>query len=163
VFPAIYPGTLRFLRLLPDVHGGDALDLCGGTGIGALRLSRTAQVAVTADLTQRSAFFAGFNARLNGARVTSLCGDLYSPVHGRRLAVITAHPPFVPAIGDTMVYRDGGPTGEEVTRRVVEGLPSHLLPGGDCVILCVARDTEDQTFEQRASDWLGDTKDEFEI
>jgi len=164
VFPAIYPGTLRFLRLLPQVRGGgDALDLCGGTGIGALRLSRTAREAVTADLTERSAFFAEFNARLNGARVASLCGDLYSPVQGRQFAVITAHPPFVPATGDTMVYRDGGSTGEEVTRRVIEGVPAHLLPDGACVILCVARDTEDQTFEQRARDWLGDMRDEFEI
>ena len=163
VFPAIYPGTLRFLRLLPEVRGEDALDLCGGTGIGALRLSRTARAAVTADLTERSAFFAEFNARLNGARVTSLCGDLYSPVQGRQFAAITAHPPFVPATGDTMVYRDGGSTGEEVTRRVIEGVPAHLLPGGDCVILCVARDTEDQMFEQRARDWLGNSRDEFEI
>jgi SAM-dependent methyltransferase len=163
VFPAIYPGTLRFLRLLPEVRGGDALDLCGGTGIGALRLSRTARVAVTADLTERSAFFAEFNSRLNGARVTSLRGDLYAPVQGRQFAVITAHPPFVPATGDTMVYRDGGATGEEVTHRVIESVPTHLLPGGNCVILCVARDTEDQTFEERARDWLGDTREEFEI
>src|SRR5207302_492331 len=69
VFPAIYPGTLRFLKLLPEAHGGEALDLCGGSGIGALRFSRTAREAITADLTERSAFFAEFNARLNNASV----------------------------------------------------------------------------------------------
>src|SRR5262249_57650861 len=64
------------------------------------------------------------------------------------------------ATGDTMVYRDGGATGEEVTRRVIEGVPTHLLPGGSCVILCVSRDTEEQTFEQRAGDWLGTARSE---
>ena len=163
VFPAIYGGTLRFLELLPEARGGDALDLCGGSGIGALRLSRTARSAATTDLTQRAAIFAEFNARLNGVRMDSFCGDLYAPVPGRQFDLITAHPPFVPATGENMAYRDGGRTGEEVTRRVIEGLPAHLRPGGACVILCVARDTTEQTFEQRVRDWLGSNKDEFDI
>lgn len=163
VFPAIYAGTLRFLRLLPEAPGGEALDLCGGSGIGALRLSRTARAAVTADVTERAALFAEFNARLNQAPVSSLCGDLYAPVLGRKFDLISAHPPFVPATGESMVYRDGGDTGEEVTRRIVEGLPAHLRSGGTSVILSVARDTSEQTFEQRARDWLGAARDEFDI
>ena len=163
VFPAIYPGTLRFLRLLPEARDGQALDLCGGSGIGALRFSRTAREAVTTDLTERSAFFAEFNARLNDTCVSSLCGDLYAPVLGRQFDIISAHPPFVPATGQTMAYRDGGETGEEVTRRTVEGLPAHLAPGGTCVIVCLARDTQEQTFEQRAREWLGVAGDEFDL
>jgi SAM-dependent methyltransferase len=163
VFPAIYGGTLRFLRLLPEAHGAEALDLCGGTGIGALHLARSARTAVTADLTERSAFFAEFNARLNGVKMQSLCGDLYAPVLGRQFDLITAHPPFVPALGTNMVYRDGGETGEEVTRRTIEELPAHLRPGGTCVILCVARDTKEQALEHRVRDWLGPARDEFDI
>lgn len=162
VFPAIYGGTLRFLQLLPETHGA-ALDLCGGSGIGALQLSRTARISVTADLAERSAVFAEFNARLNSRPVESLSGDLYAPVPGRQFDFISAHPPFVPATGPNMVYRDGGDSGEEVTRGVVAGLPAHLRAGGDCVILCVARDTAKQTFEQRVREWLGDRRDEFEI
>ena len=163
VFPAIYAGTLRFLRLLPEVRDGETLDLCGGSGIGALCFSRTARLAATADVTERSAFFAEFNARLNGAFIRSFCGDLYGPVQGRQFDVICAHPPFVPATGQNMVYRDGGDTGEEVTRRIVEGLPAHLRTGGTCVILCVACDTEVKTFERRARDWLGEVRDDFDI
>lgn len=163
VFPAIYAGTLRFLRLLPESPGGEALDLCGGSGIGALRMARTARVSVTADLTERSAFFAEFNGHLNGVKLESLCGDLYAPVAGRQFDLITAHPPFVPATGPNMVYRDGGETGEEVTRRTIEGLPAHLRIGGTCVILCVARDTKEQTFEQRARDWLGEAREQFDV
>jgi hypothetical protein len=89
VFPAIYAGTLRFLKLLPEARNADALDHCGGSGIGALRLARLARQAVTADLTERSAFFAEFNGRLNGVRIESLCGDLYAPVAGRQFDLIT--------------------------------------------------------------------------
>lgn len=163
VFPGIYGGTLRFLRLLGDARGGAALDLCGGCGIGALRFSRNARTAVSADLAERSALFATFNALLNGVCIESLCGDLYEPVRGRQFDLISAHPPFVPATGQNMVYRDGGDTGEEVTRRIVEGLPAHLNPGGTCVVLCVARDVGDQPFEQRAGDWLGEKKREFDV
>ena len=163
VFPAIYPGTLRFLQLLPEAHGGAALDHCGGSGIGAMLLARTASVSVTADLTERSAFFAEFNRRLNGVAMESLCGDLYAPVAGRAFDLITAHPPFVPSTGETMVYRDGGETGETVTRRIIEGLPAHLRPGGTAMVLCVACDTEQQTFEQRAREWLGETAAECDL
>jgi methylase of polypeptide subunit release factors len=163
VFPAIYPGTVRFLQLLPTARGGEALDLCGGSGIGALQLARAARRADTADLTPRSAFFAEFNARLNGSPVRSLCGDLYAPAGGSRYDLITAHPPFVPATSTNMVYRDGGDTGEEVTRRVIEGLPQYLRPGGTALILCVARDTQEKTFEQRAAEWLGAGAAEFDL
>jgi hypothetical protein len=93
----------------------------------------------------------------------SLCGDLFAPASGRQFDLITAHPPFVPSTGPNMVYRDGGETGEEVTRRTIEALPVHLRPGGTCVILCVARDTQEQPFEDRVRDWLGDARDQFDI
>lgn len=163
VFPAIYGGTLRFLDLLPAPAGGDALDLCGGTGVGALLLAKSATTATTADLTPRATFFAEFNGRLNGIAMESLPGDLYAPVAGRQFDFISAHPPFVPATGPNMVYRDGGETGEEITRRTIEGLPDHLRAGGLCVILCVSRDTDEKPFEWRVRDWLGEQADAFEI
>lgn len=163
VFPAIYAGTLRFLDLLPRGSIQDALDLCGGSGVGALHLSRSAKNPVTADITERSSFFAEFNAKLNDTRVLSLCGDLYAPVTGRTFDLISAHPPFVPAVGKNMVYRDGGETGEEITRRIIEGLPQYLKPHGTCVILCVGRDTTESRFEQRAQGWLGPNAREFDL
>ena len=163
VFPAIHAGALRFLDLLPDAAGGEALDLCGGAGAGAFRLSRTARSTVIADLAPRAARFAEFNARLNGLDVESLTGDLYEPVAGRKFDVIVAHPPYVPAAGPTLTYRDGGGTGEEVTRGIVLGLPAHLKPGGRCAILCMGCDSAEGPFEQRVRGWLGEARDEFDV
>jgi len=162
VFPALHAGTLSFLRLLPATRGGEALDLCGGAGIGALHLARSARLAVTADVTERAAFFAAFNGRLNDMPISSVCGDLYEPVKSQQFDLISAHPPYVPAVGTHMVFRDAGDTGEEITRRVIEGLPAHLHCGGICVIVCTARDTE-KPFEQRARDWLGPVAPEFDV
>jgi methylase of polypeptide subunit release factors len=163
VFPAIDSGTIRFLRLMPDAPGGAALDLCGGCGIGALHQSRTAHIALTSDITPRSAMYAAFNIALNNVSATSLCGDLFEPVRGQQFDVITAHPPFVPSINEHVIYRDGGDRGEDVTRRTIEGLPTYLRPGGTAMVLCAGNDTNTGTFEQRALAWLGAAASEFEI
>ncbi len=163
VFPAIHIGALRLLDVMPDAGGGDALDLCGGAGSGAFRLSRTARSVATSDLTLRAARFAEFNARLNGLDVDCLRGDLYEPAAGRRFDAIVAHPPYVPAAGSALVYRDGGDTGEQVTRRVVEGLPAYLKPGGRCAIICMGRDADEGPFERRVRVWLGEARDEFDV
>jgi hypothetical protein len=107
--------------------------------------------------------FAEFNARLNRCRVLSLAGDLYDPLDGQQFDFISAHPPFVPATGKTMVYRDAGETGEDITRRIIEGLPRYLAPGGVAVVLCVARDTDTQPLERRVQEWLGPAAGEFDV
>jgi methyltransferase family protein len=155
VFPGLDTGTLRLLRLLPEV-GGDALDLCGGCGIGALHLSRTAQRAVSADIAQRSAYFAKFNAQLNGVDIESAQGDLYAPVADRQFDVVAAHPPWVPSTGDAMVFRDGGDGGETIIRRIIEEMPSHLRCGGTGVVVSLGRDTTEAAYERQVRGWLGE-------
>ena len=155
VFPAHDAGTLRLLRLLP-VTGGDSLDLCGGSGIGALQLARNGMRAVTADITARAAHFAAFNAHLNGLEIESLCGDLYAPVADRRFDLICAHPPWLPSTGDAMIFRDGGETGEAILQRIVAGIPEHLSPGGTAILLSLGRDGNDLSFQERVRTWLGE-------
>jgi len=163
VFPGLDLGTIRLLRFMPEGCGGDALDLCGGCGIGALHLSRTARQAVTADVTPRATAFAEFNARLNDRPVACLCGDLYGPVQSRQFDLITAHPPYVPTYGRAYIFRDGGDSGEIIIRRIIAGLPEYLRPGGTALILCAGRDTDAEPFEQRAIGWLGAAARDFDI
>jgi methylase of polypeptide subunit release factors len=155
VFPAHDSGTLRLLRLLPASRG-DSLDLCGGSGIGALQLARDGMHAVTTDITSRAAHFAAFNAQFNGLEIESLCGDLFDPVAGRQFDLITAHPPWLPSTGDGMIFRDGGETGEAILQRTIAGISEHLNPGGTAVLLSLGRDESDASFQQRICTWLGE-------
>lgn len=164
VFPAIFPGTLRFLRLMASSPAGTALDLCSGSGIGALVLSRSAQRAVAADITARAAHFAEFNRLLNQRdNLQVVQGDLYQAVAGQAFDRIIAHPPYVPSLGDAMIFRDGGETGEAVLRGAVEGLPEFLRPGGTFTALCMGLDTKAGRFEDRVRSWLGPAQGEFDL
>ena len=164
VFPAIFAGTLRFLRLLPRSAAWDVLDLCAGTGIGAMVLSQQARRAVAADITPRAAHFARFNSRLNGCHNVEVAqGDLYEAVAGRTFDRIVAHPPYVPAAIDTQIFRDGGETGETVLRRVIAGLPEFLRRGGTFYALCAGWDAKDGPFEERVRHWLGAAHEQFDV
>jgi SAM-dependent methyltransferase len=163
VFPAVYEGTLQFLRLLPEL-GGDALDLCAGTGIGAFALSRKYERAFSLDISGRATEFARFNQALNGCEnVRVLQGDLYEPVHDQTFDCIVAHPPYVPSLTLETVWRDGGVTGDLFVRRIIEGLPQHLRAGGCAMMLTQGVDTKGGLFEERTRQWLGARADEFDI
>lgn len=165
VFPAIFAGTLRFLDLIADApEAQDALDMCAGSGVGALVLSKRFVHAVSADVTERATFYARFNCLLNDREnVEAVQGDLYEAVKGRTFDCIVAHPPYVPASRDVLVYRDGGTTGETLVQRIVEGLPHRLRPGGIFLNVSFGIDTTKALFEERARSWLGDARDEFDV
>ncbi len=156
VYPALTKSTREFLRFLPNDSCGNFLELCGGSGIAALAASRTAQHAWASDITERSTRFAEFNAALNGAsNVSAVQGDLYSAVEGRSFNCIAAHPPYMPVLRPAEIYYDGGEDGEQLTRRIVEGLPQHLNPGGRLYCRTLGTDREEGPFEQRLRGWLG--------
>jgi SAM-dependent methyltransferase len=164
LFPGVNEGTLHFLRLIPDSPVADALDVCSGTGIGALALSRSCGRVVASDITARATHFAEFNRRLNDrTNVETVCSDLYSALDGCEFDRIVAHPPYVPSLSDTLVFRDGGETGETLVQGIVEGLPRHLRHGGACYVLCMGLDTRHLAFEERAREWLGAAREEFDV
>jgi methylase of polypeptide subunit release factors len=164
VFPGIYQGTLQFLRLVPVSPAEEALDLCAGTGIGAFVLSRRNKRAVSSDITERATHFAQFNRDLNNlTNVDVVSGDLYGPVEGQTFDRIVAHPPYVPSLTDATLWRDGGTTGERLVKRIVEGIPQYLRPGGILCLTSLGVDTKEGKFEERARGWLKERADEFDI
>lgn len=164
VFPAIYEGTLQFLKLLPVSPSEEALDLCAGSGVAAFVLSRSNKRSVSLDITERATHFGVFNRDLNGlTNVDVVCGDLYGPVAGQTFDRIVAHPPYVPSLTDATIWRDGGATGERLVKRLIEGLPHYLRPGGLFCIVSLGVDTKHGNFEQRARGWLKDSGAEFDI
>jgi SAM-dependent methyltransferase len=155
VFSALTEDTERFLELLPDDPCDSLLDLGTGAGVAALVAAGSARHVWAVDITERAARFAEFNQRLNGvANVTVLQGDLCAPVHELRFDRIVLHPPYVPALRQTLIYQDAGLDGQDITRRAVAQLARHLNPGGRFYCLTVGVDGEDGPFEQTVRQWL---------
>jgi methylase of polypeptide subunit release factors len=165
VYPAISSNTRRFLRALPPHPCENFLDLCSGSGAAALvAASGYARHAWSLDITQRSTHFAEFNRMLNGIEnVTVLTGDLFQPVEGLTFDRIVAHPPYVPAAEQQMIFRDGGSDGEQITAAIIRDLPAHLSPGGTFYAVAQATDREGEPFEERVRKWLGDYSPEFDV
>ncbi|MDQ2949374.1 MAG: methyltransferase [Acidobacteriota bacterium] len=165
VYAAITANTGRFLSILPQEPCDDFLDLCSGTGVAAIAAgAHYAQHSWATDLGARCVHFAEFNRLLNGlTNVNCAQGDLYDAVGDRTFDRIAAHPPYVPSKDRKFLFRDGGEDGEQILRRIIEGLPSHLRPNGRFYCVTFATDREDSQVEKRVRDWLGEAQSEFDI
>lgn len=164
VFSAITPNTGTFLENLPATPCRHLLELCSGTGVAALAGAALAEHAWAVDITERSTRFAEFNAHLNGVEnFTALRGDLFEPVRGLTFDRIVAHPPYVPAPDTEVIFRDGGTDGEDILRRILEGLPGHLAPGGCLYATFRATDRVGAPLEDRLRAMIGEREGEFDL
>jgi SAM-dependent methyltransferase len=164
VFPAITANTSQFLATLPRNPCDSFLELCSGTGVAALEAARHANHAWAVDITERSTQMAEFNRLLNGLEnVTTIKGDLYEGLGDLTFDRIVAHPPYMPVLDRTHVFYDGGADGEQVTRRIVMGLPRYLRPGGRFYCLAQGSDRDSAPFEQRVRAWLGEAQSDFDV
>ena len=155
----MYVGTdSRWLaRITSRKPVASALDICCGSGVQALLAASHAELVTAVDINPRAVECTAFNAKIQArSNVEARLGDVYAPVGPRRFDLITANPPFVPAPVQRIGFRDGGPTGEEVQRRIVEGLPRHLSPGGTAQLVTEFGDPGAEPLEGRLRRWLGD-------
>jgi len=135
----VYPGpaseTLAALTVREGV--GSALDLCCGSGIQALLAARHSDRVVATDLSDRALRLARLSADLSDVRnVEWRSGDLFEPVGDERFELIVANPPFVISPSSALTYRDGGRSGDELSREVVAGCAERLEQGGFGHVLC---------------------------
>jgi release factor glutamine methyltransferase len=140
----------------PSLAGGRVLDLCTGSGALAISAALAGAREVTAvDASRRAVAAARINARLNGARVRVLRGDLFEPLGEERYDVIVSNPPYVPAaLDDTgpgahgpRLAWHGGPDGRSLLDRICAALPSRLRPGGVALIMQSSLCGEQATLE----------------
>jgi release factor glutamine methyltransferase len=125
--------------------GARLLDLCTGTGCVAIAIAtERPDLAVDAvDVSPAAAAVARRNAARHGLgdRVIVHEGDLYAPLPGgARYSMITANPPYVPDAEIDALAAEvrceprlalaGGADGLDVVRRILEGAPRFLVPGG---------------------------------
>ncbi len=165
VYPAFIPNTRLFLSHVPRGECGSFLDLCAGTGIAAIIAARRgAREAWAGDIAERCTRFAEFNGHLNYvANFHSVTSDLYGSLYQETFDRIVAHPPYVPVLQPKWIFFSGGEDGEEITRRIVEGLPAHLNDHGVFLALTMGSDRSDAPFEFRIREWLGEGGRDFDI
>ncbi len=152
---AIGPDSRKLARCTTRRPFRTALDLCTGSGIQALLASAHSGHVLAVDINPRAARCTRFNAQASGTtNLEVVVGDLFGPVRGERFDLITANPPFVPSPVDTVKFRDGGRTGEDVQRRIVAGLPHHLAPGGIAQLVTELGERQGEPLGQRLREWL---------
>jgi len=165
VFSAISPQTEDFLRMMPRTKCPSLLEVCSGAGAAAMLSARDCAVQAFAfDVSERCRLFAEFSRRLNGlANVTARRGDMYALAGRQTFDRILAHPPYVPSLRNTQLFRDGGADGEFLTRRVVEGLPAHLHPGGRLYLIAMLAEYGGDSIPGRIRRWLREAGREFDV
>ena len=117
-----------------------ALDLCCGSGGGALAVSMALEVpgaqVHAADLSPDALAVTAKNAELLGASVTLHQGDLFAAVPEIAFDVIVSNPPYIPSADcltlqeevrrEPLMALDGGAE----HRRIASDAPKFLRPGG---------------------------------
>jgi len=165
VYPAITPNTAHFMETLPGDPCDSLLDLCTGSGVAAMQAaSKYAREVLATDITEAAQLSVEFNRLLNGIENLKVArGDLYEAAGESTFDRILAHPPYMPSLQPAEIYAYGGELGEELTRRVIAGLPKHLRPGGRFYCVTAGPDLEGERFETRLRSWLGERGPEFDV
>lgn len=122
------------------------LDLCTGSGAIAVSLAKLSAADLTAsDISGEALETARKNAAENQAKVSFICGDLFSPFRkklGRtRFDLIVSNPPYIPTAviqelqtevrdHEPHLALDGGADGLSFYRRIIEEAPDFLRKRG---------------------------------
>lgn len=156
----VYPvcsDSVMLAEVVAEQQGARVLDLCSGTGVQGILAASWAREVIAVDVGRRAVAMARLNARLNGlGNVVVRQGDLYEPVAGERFDLIVANPPFVPSPHRGPAYHSGGPLGDRILRRVVEGFEAHLGERGRAYAISHLALRRGQDVAAAVGPWLSD-------
>jgi carbamoyltransferase len=129
--------SVGLMRVAPRTPRRATLDLCCGAGAQGLAAAAFSDEVVGVDLNRRALRFARFNAAANRIEnATFVLGDCYEPLGGTSFGAILANPPFVPRPEtDALLYRGGGPLGDDVVARILAGAGGRLDAKGFVAIV----------------------------
>ncbi len=146
--------SLTLAAATPRTRVGQVLDLGCGSGVQALLADDHADQVVATDRNPRAVALTRLAAALNDADVEALGGDLMEPVADRRFDLVVSNPPFVISPRSRYTYRDAGLDADDVCRRLVQEIPTHLAPGGHAVLLANWLHVEGEDGDDRVRGWF---------
>jgi carbamoyltransferase len=154
-----------YARIVPPTRCKNFLEMCCGSAHVSLTMARGfAQTTCGADINPRAIRFAEFNKKLNGIEsVVTYCGNLFEPIQSWVFDRIVAHPPYIPALVDSLTYKDGGIDGERVSKDLIRGIPRHLSDGGEFFGYLSLSDRLDAPAELRVRELLGADGQELDV
>ena len=131
------------------------LDLCTGTGIQAILAARFSDMVTGIDINPRAINFANFNALLNQVdNVTFIEGDLYEPVGDDKFTRILANPQLIPTPKEEEELSCNGKSGENILKRIIEGIPKHLEDEGYAQVFSLLIFNRNRTYTDKLNKWL---------
>jgi methylase of polypeptide subunit release factors len=155
--PAAGAASLTLAAATPRDVVGRALDLGCGQGLQALLAEDHAEQVVATDRNPRAVLMTRLAAALRGVEVDAREGDLLEPVRGELFDLVVSNPPFVVSPGRRYTYRDAGLEGDELSRRVVQEVPTVLAPGGHAVMLVNWLHLDGEDGDARIRSWFDGT------
>jgi release factor glutamine methyltransferase len=137
-----------------------AVEVCCGRGLAALAAARRGARVVATDQNPHALRIVVTRAESEGLPLAAVRTDLLAGL--RKFDVVWANPPYLPTpIGEEdpepwdRLALDGGPDGLAITRRILDTLPEHLLPGGRAFVLFSSVQDPRRTRELLA-DWVSE-------
>ena len=116
--------------------GGQALDVCTGSGVLALTAAQCGASSTAVDVSRRALLTVRLNAARHGLRVRTVRGRTFGPVAGEQFDLIASNPPYVPSPrpdvprhGASRAW-EAGNDGRLVLDALCDAAPAHLRPGG---------------------------------
>ena len=149
--------SLTLAAATPRAVVGRVLDLGAGAGIQALLAEDHCSTVVATDRNPRAVAYTQLASALNGVSVDARVGDLLEPVAGEQFGLVVSNPPFVIGPKRRYTYRDAGYAGDEVCRRLVQGVPEVLAPGGHAVLLVNWLHRTGEDGDERVRSWFEGT------
>jgi SAM-dependent methyltransferase len=136
---------------------GRALDIGCGAGIQALLAADQCETVVATDRNPRAVALTRLAAVLNDAEVDARVGDLLEPVAAEQFDLVVSNPPFVIGPARRYTYRDAGLAGDDVSRTLVQQIPTVLAPGGHAVLLVNWLHLDGEDGDDRIRSWFEGT------
>ncbi|MGW2298387.1 DUF7059 domain-containing protein [Streptomyces violaceorubidus] len=133
-----------------------ALDLGTGSGIQALHAAAHATRVTATDVNPRALHITALTLALSGAPAADLReGSLYAPVaDDETYDLIVSNPPFVISPGARLTYRDGGMSGDDLCRSLVQQTGERLNEGGFAHFLANWQHVEGEDWTDRLRSWV---------